>query len=149
MNRKLTVTVLFFSYLIILVAVLFLRKPDGLGNSIDAIRYRFQDSVNLVPFHTLDSYKSAYLAGNMSTSTYYLNIYGNAVLFLPMGLILPCMFKEKLPFFRSLLTIICIIVSFELLQLIFGVGRADIDDVILNFLGALAGRLLIIQKIRL
>lgn len=147
MKCKSPLFVLFVSYFTILTVLLFWRRPDGLGFGIDALRSRLESSVNLIPFHTLDSYKSAYLAGNMSSSTYYLNIYGNAILFCPMGVLFPNIFRKKLSFFPSIFIILGIIVAFELLQLVFGVGRADIDDVILNLLGAVIGRILIYKMI--
>lgn len=144
--RKSTILCLFIPYAIILSSVLFCRTPDGLGFGLEALKERLQTSVNLVPFHTLGSYKSAYLAGNMSSTTYYLNIYGNTVLFLPMGMMIPYLFVKKFSFFKSLAAVLLIVTFVEALQLLCGIGRADIDDIILNFLGAVVGRVLVIEK---
>ena len=82
----------------------------------------------------------------MSSTTYYLNIYGNTVLFLPMGMMIPYLFVKKFSFFKSLVAVLLIVTFVEALQLLCGIGRADIDDIILNFLGAVVGRVLVIEK---
>lgn len=67
------------------------------------------------------------------------NLIGNLVLFLPWGIMLPLLgkrFKSAKPFF--LLTA-CVIIAVELLQLVFKVGICDVEDFILNMLGAAIG----------
>lgn len=122
-------------YLVALSIILFCRKPDGLGIGLSQIAMRLQTSVNLRPLKTLDGYFSAIAFGGIGSKLYCLNIYGNVLLFCPLGVI----FSRKLKVFPSILSLLAAIISAELLQLVFGVGRADIDDVILNFVGALLG----------
>jgi glycopeptide antibiotics resistance protein len=67
------------------------------------------------------------------------NIAGNIVLFVPLGIFLPIL----MPAFQSINKILAIgfflSLSFELIQLITVLGFFDIDDTILNTLGALIG----------
>ena len=71
------------------------------------------------------------------------NTLGNFALFLPLGILLPLVSKRFLPLRRVLLTALCLSVSIEAIQFglrFFGNPRAvDIDDVILNTLGACVG----------
>lgn len=143
MKRRPQFYCIFVLYCFILAAVLFIRESDGLGVSAAAVTKRLETDANMVPFRTIKSYHSAYLNGNMSSMTYYLNIYGNAVLFLPMGIILPKIKPVLSPLWFFIPMIFLIIATVELSQLFCGVGRADIDDVILNISGALFGRILV------
>lgn len=64
------------------------------------------------------------------------NIVGNIILFVPFGVLLPLAFKvERLTILYGCSASILV----ELIQLAFAMGAADIDDVILNTLGAVIG----------
>ena len=71
------------------------------------------------------------------------NTLGNFALFLPLGILLPLISKRFLTLRRVLLTALCLSVSIETIQFalrFFGNPRAvDIDDVILNTVGACLG----------
>ena len=71
------------------------------------------------------------------------NTLGNFALFLPLGILLPLVSERFLTLRRVLLTALCLSVSIEVIQFVlrfFGNPRAvDIDDVILNALGACLG----------
>lgn len=57
-----------------------------------------------------------------------------------MGMSLPVLFEKALDkFWKFLISVIAIISIIELIQFIIMVGSADIDDVILNTLGASIG----------
>ncbi|MEG0357446.1 MAG: VanZ family protein [Christensenellaceae bacterium] len=83
-------------------------------------------SLNLIPFNEI------------LHSTNSLNIYGNILAFLPMGIFLQTLLKNK-AIYKSLLIILAVSCIFELFQYIFGIGASDIDDVILNCFGGLLG----------
>ncbi len=69
---------------------------------------------------------------------FYLNLFGNIILFIPFAIILNTVFKvDKLKLI--LLFTVLLSTSIEILQYIFQVGLADIDDVILNSIGAILG----------
>lgn len=139
LNKKALIYIIFTLYCAALLYVLFIREADGLGVSLASIGKRLKTDVNFVPLQTLKSYHIAYNAGNLSRTTYVANIYGNTLLFVPMGILLPRItekLRSLIRFFALMLTVICAV---ELLQLMYGVGRADVDDVILNVLGAVAG----------
>ena len=112
-------------YILILFAFLFLKRTE------------FQ-SVNLVPFQSIMNY----LNGDMLARSFAAsNIIGNIVLFLPLGVYITLLNKNK-----RLSVNLCIIVLtslvVEIAQYLFKVGATDIDDVILNTLGGLIGILI-------
>lgn len=92
--------------------------------------------VNLVPFRTMKNYMR--YSGFLHTLT---NIFGNVIIFIPFGILVP----EIFPNFRKLLKILglSIATSFFVEFIQFFIGRSvDIDDLILNVLGALIGYLI-------
>jgi glycopeptide antibiotics resistance protein len=69
-------------------------------------------------------------------------IIGNFLMLLPLGIFLPLLYKRTSSFFIVLLTCLFISCFIEFLQLITSYRSADIDDVMLNTLGAGFGFLL-------
>ncbi len=67
------------------------------------------------------------------------NIIGNTVLFIPLGIFLPCFFKSICSLKKLFVSVTIIILVIELVQLIFLLGSFDVDDIILNCLGASVG----------
>lgn len=102
-------------------------------------------NINLIPFHTnLSFLKSLFIspAGGLSTHA-FINLMGNVILFVPLGAFLPVLWKQLRrwrPFFG---TVTLTLVSVELVQLFSLRGVCDVDDYLLNVLGATAGFLLI------
>lgn len=77
-----------------------------------------------------------------------INIVGNIVMFLPWGLGLPLLWKKYRSFIQLALMSLALPVCIEFVQLFIG-RSVDIDDVILNFTGAMLGGLvyLILSKL--
>lgn len=67
------------------------------------------------------------------------NLLGNFVLFLPMGIFLPILFKRLSIFKKYIITIILVLLLIEIIQVITRLGSFDIDDLLLNLLGAILG----------
>lgn len=93
-------------------------------------------SYNLIPFHTI----MGYAGGDISVSRTLVasNILGNIAVFIPFGLYLQVLLKNK-AFIKSLFIVVITTVSIELIQFVFILGSADIDDVLLNALGGVIG----------
>ena len=68
-----------------------------------------------------------------------MNIFGNIFLLLPFGFLLPIIIQRRLSLLRVLLASFCLTAAIELTQFYTGLGEMDIDDVILNVLGAAVG----------
>lgn len=99
----------------------------------------FRQMTNFIPFKTIMLYINAAAENRIEIKTAVLNLFGNLVLFLPMGIFLPSISKKPCSFVRAMLVSSVIIIVFELLQLLLMVGTFDIDDFILNIAGAALG----------
>ena len=93
---------------------------------------------NFIPFATVADYIRRMGDSIINTDTVVKNLLGNLLLFFPMGLALPCLFKGMRSFKKILLTLFLIVLCVELIQLFLRFGSFDIDDFILNILGGLA-----------
>jgi len=70
------------------------------------------------------------------------NILGNLVAFMPLGLIVPIVFKRKETYYFFHIVVLwafIISLSIEIAQLVMSVGSFDVDDLILNTFGAMIG----------
>lgn len=89
-------------------------------------------SFNIIPFKTI----IGYLNNNINIRVFFYNVFGNLIVFMPLAFFLPLLFKKQEKYLNFLITTLIIIVSIELCQLVTHSGSFDIDDVILNVLGA-------------
>ena len=142
MKKKRMVKAVFVIYCFVLFFILFCRTGINIATNIQNIADRLNDSANLIPFKTIDNYIHAYKHGYIARQVFFANIIGNLILFIPMGMILPAVFKRCKKHLHALAITVLMIVTAEALQIILGVGRLDIDDFILNLLGAVLGRLI-------
>ena len=99
-----------------------------------------ESNLNLVPFRTLrlfarllDSSHPEYVRAAV------INLFGNVIMFIPLGFLLPVTFRSLSILWKTLLTTALLICAVEILQLFTLVGSCDIDDLILNVLGAALG----------
>ena len=76
------------------------------------------------------------MKGLINTKAFIANIIGNICAFMPCGLFLPLIFKKMNNYYRFLLDMIFMVIIIELLQFVTMSGSCDIDDLILNVLGA-------------
>ena len=68
-----------------------------------------------------------------------MNLVGSLVAFIPMGFLLPAVFKKVNTLLKCVGVTFAVTASIEIAQLIFQVGIFDIDDFILNIPGAICG----------
>lgn len=129
-NKKIinTIKLIFtFSYFAILFYLVFFIGRRRNGESHD---------VNLVPIR--NNWRDLKYITEIGRFNYLSNIFGNILLFLPLPVILK-MFLKVYKFSTVLLISMLLSIAIESLQFIFKVGVADIDDVILNSIGACVG----------
>ena len=88
--------------------------------------------LNLVPFAWI---WKPYEMGLQSTLEQLLI---NVVMFLPLGVLLPIVFPRLRGFFKTALVCLCCTLAIETVQYFTG-RSADIDDVLCNLLGGMAG----------
>lgn len=142
--KKLRITewILLFVYIIILID--FTLLDDAFGRNIfniqnftyDSFVNYIDDSLNLIPFFTVNLYINGVAQDKISVAYFIINIFGNLIMLMPLTYFLPRIFKGIKGFFKLLIALILFSVAIEILQLVFLTGSCDIDDVILNVTGA-------------
>jgi glycopeptide antibiotics resistance protein len=101
-------------------------------------------SVNLVPFRTISGYIGFIYSQEINFNIIRDNLLGNVAVFLPMGLLVPAIWPKLGRFWKTLLFGMLFSVGIELAQLAFSLlgmiyRTTDVDDVLLNTLGAAIG----------
>lgn len=93
-------------------------------------------NVNFIPLKTIVFYTSAQ---HVNTDIAINNLMGNFILLLPLGLLLPFLYKR----FQKLTNITTVAFAastiIEVVQFMLQIGMADIDDILLNTVGAVIG----------
>lgn len=136
---KIALKVSFGIYLFALAVILFMSSRGlGFAHELTLLEY-IKYSSNFVPFKTINTYINALQDGTMNRDIPIKNLLGNFVLFLPMGIFLPILFKRLSIFKKYIITIILVLLSIEIIQVITRLGSFDIDDLLLNLLGAILG----------
>ena len=129
--------VVLLAYLLLLTRLIVFKYPAAMtqailsGWSVDGL-IRHIHTANLTPLHTISrSLLRPRLRIEVTTLVY------NVAAFVPLGILLPCLGARTL---RGVL-VVALLVSgtLELIQLVTILGEADVDDVILNVLGAVIG----------
>jgi len=96
------------------------------------------ENTNIIPFKTVKIFISGYQSGKLSLLAICENLIGNIVVFMPCGYFLPRIFSKMKRVGVYLTTVIISVTVIEFLQIMFLTGSADIDDLILNTVGAMA-----------
>ena len=95
-----------------------------------------KDHLNLIPFRTILLYIRGTLSGALLVSDLVVNLFGNIVAFMPFGFFLPKLFPDLRQKKSYILTMIGIVGAIEIMQFVLRTGVCDIDDLLLNLLGA-------------
>lgn len=95
-----------------------------------------KSSFNIIPFRTIRLFINGYINGIVSLKNFSVNIIGNICAFMPYGLFLPTIFNKMKKYINFLICMVIIVIIIELLQFITISGSCDIDDLILNVIGA-------------
>lgn len=93
------------------------------------------NSLNLIPFATIKRFISEFNTLYPARTIIY-NLLGNFVCMMPLSLLLPLIFKKQNKWYIFLFTITLFVIGIELTQFITLSGCCDIDDLILNVMGA-------------
>jgi len=124
----------FICYLLLLLKILLLSRVSllELFNS----QRTLNRSINLIPFQSIMEFISG--SSNNLRRFAFGNVVGNIIIFIPLGIYLPLLKKDKRVLI-NLLFIFLVSLSVEILQGLLGIGVSDIDDIILNCLGGCIG----------
>lgn len=126
-------------YLFVLTQFILLKHIPRLhwGELIDGneIALRWQKA-NTIPFRTIGLFL---FPSNLSLSIRIQNLVGNVLLFVPFGFLLPVSSGQCRRFFLTAGAAAALSFLYEVIQLIFGFGSFDVDDLLLNTAGGLIG----------
>lgn len=108
----------------------------GFENISTFSKEHFETS-NIIPFSTIIGYISGTISNDINTSIVIINLVTNLLLFAPMGFFIPILFQDKIKNIKQFIAMIIILTLLvEILQFITYRGSTDIDDIILNTIGA-------------
>ena len=133
--------VIFIVYLLILLLVLVLKFPqmnmfhDIVDGWKTGARSRFVTESQYIPFKTIIEYVKHV---HSFDDWFFKNLACNILMFMPFGFLAPLFIKRN-KVWQILIYAIITSILIEVLQVLLGVGTGDIDDVILNAVGALIG----------
>lgn len=124
-GKKNSITIfLFFTYIIALQMITI--------NDIVIYKTISINKFNLVPFVHIIQYIST-----RNIHAFIYNVFGNILLFIPMGIFLKLFRIKKLIF--VLIICFCVSLSIEFVQTVLSARIFDIDDIICNVTGAILG----------
>ena len=110
-------------YIYMFYGYLAVQEAAGIGSIWDLITYgKLDNSINLIPF------------SSEGAMTYVLNI----IMFMPLGFLLPLIWKNFRNAKKVVLMGFLMLLTIEICQL-FNIRTTDIDDLMMNTLGALVG----------
>ena len=132
-NRSLLKWVCFLAYLLCLGYMLFYSVGF---DRVEHEEYRY----NLTMFQEIMRYYNLGMrSGNWAL--FVMNVIGNIVVFMPIGMFLPSLFSRCRNIFFTTVLSLEISLCVEVVQLLTKVGSFDVDDLLLNTLGGICGYL--------
>jgi glycopeptide antibiotics resistance protein len=139
---KIVCRILFIVFILLLTKNILFKKSPGYYKNHFRSEYRNYTikegwkKANTTPFSTI---KLFYNSRRMNPEFMMNNLLGNLLGFIPFGFLLPLL----IPFFRNLFkTLVAgflLSLGYETVQLVFGLGVFDVDDLLLNTAGVLIG----------
>lgn len=128
----------FIFYALAMIWLLFIRNRSYAGGNY---WQQIGMHMSLVPFHTIRKYLMVLIQNPNLYEEFdaFANLVSNVAFFVPLGFLLPCLWKKLETFKWFLLYIVALVLAIELIQLFTLRGICDIDDFILNVFGACVG----------
>ena len=130
---------LFVFYCAVLLGALILSRVDFQSFAQTKAEYwnNFDLNTNFNPLETIRLYINAIKYDYIGMEIPLSNLFGNIMLFMPMAVFLPCLFRPMQKLWLFALTMLLLLVAIEALQLLLACGSCDVDDVLLNLSGTL------------
>jgi glycopeptide antibiotics resistance protein len=142
---RILIWVFFIACMLVLAKFILFKKDAHYYNLFFSKKYNTGiikqgwKNANLKPFHTIRSF---YNSRRLNTGYKMINLGGNIIGFIPLGILLPLLFSRLGNGWKLLGVVFLISFCFELIQLLFGLGAFDVDDMILNSTGGVLGYIL-------
>ncbi len=143
MNEKKTplwLAMIFIIYTFLMIWLLFFFYRSPIFSDLSYVE-SMKCNINLTPFSTISRYIHAIKNGRITVIA-LINLLGNVVMFIPMGILLPTLWKRLRSFPLFMLCSVFTIMLIEITQLMTLRGSCDVDDLILNILGCISGFIL-------
>lgn len=129
----------FVIYILVVMKVIIFKHPYGEMLATAAswrrgVILQGLSTANFTPFKTIKMYIDyAYKLNSVE------NLAGNVLVFVPFGFLFPMVAREGDRFFVMLLNAFVFVLGIEVFQLFSAFGAFDVDDLLLNCLGAVLG----------
>lgn len=135
--------ILFILYLLLLMKVIIFKFPFEMMRQIVAswrkdVFWEGLSGANFELFRTIKLYIRHW--DNKGINSFG-NLIGNIIAFIPLGYMMPRLYKIFENMFVCMATALLFILGIELFQLFSAFGIFDVDDILLNGLGTLIGYL--------
>lgn len=136
-------TLLFLFYLFVLLKVTLFRTSvtlfdvtfDENNGYVTSLETAFERA-NFIPFYSVYYYL---ISVQEPLEVGLVNVFGNILLFIPFGFLLPLAFRRFSRLRSALLVMALTSLLFEVIQMLMAIGHFDIDDVLLNAIGGVIG----------
>lgn len=130
---------LFVFYCAALIGALIVSRVDFANFAQARAEYLedFDLMTNFIPLETVRLYINAIKYDYIGMEIPLSNLVGNAMLFMPMAVFLPCLFAPMRRLWLFALAMALALVAVEAAQLLLACGSCDVDDVLLNLAGTL------------
>ena len=133
---------MFAVYVLLMLWLMFGQRLYHVLNSPSSVWMQnywseFREKLNIVPFETIALYTRSLFGGINRAAV--VNLAGNVVMFVPLGLLLPHIAKKAEKFTGCFVISLVCILSAEIVQVFTLLGYFDVDDLLLNMIGVSIG----------
>lgn len=123
-------------FLLYCVAMFWLLFGQRIGEPTYLAKIRM--NINLTPMRTIRQYLHL-LHDPRYTWHAFVNLFGNVLMFIPLGYLLPKIWVRYRKFFRLIFYAFLVLIAVEVTQYFTMLGSLDVDDIILNLAGVIIG----------
>lgn len=139
MVREVILFIFFVYFLFLLLLTIFKGGCITFINQFDSYMYREHGLLGIINIVPIKETINTFMHSETGMRNSLRNLIGNILVFMPLGFFIPLLF-DKFNNLKKVLKVGCLSsLAIELSQLFVGSNVCDIDDVIYNTLGALAG----------
>lgn len=137
--REIILFIFFVYFLFLLLLTIFKGGCIEFRNQFDSYMYREHGLLGIINIVPIKETINTFMHSETGMRNSLRNLIGNILVFMPLGFFIPLLF-DKFNNLKKVLKVGCLSsLAIELSQLFVGSNVCDIDDVIYNTLGALAG----------
>ena len=130
----------FLVYSAIMVKIIVVKKTGFFIHSLrQTWRHGGFKKTALSPNWTIFKNINNYLAPNANKLEAFANVGGNIIIFIPFGILVAMLLRGRYKAIKTIILGFLLSIGFEFFQLYTSCGNFDVDDIMLNTLGAIIG----------